>query len=61
MKKIIWVLLILVSGCTTGSYIRENGERVVVKKFLGIPYLEKDTTKEWEILDSQAKQKSGAD
>lgn len=52
MKKLLLVLLMLVSGCTTHSYLREDGERVTVKKFLGIPYLEKDATKEWETKDS---------
>ena len=44
MKKLLLVLLLLVSGCTTDRYIRDDGARVTVKKFLGIPYLEKDET-----------------
>jgi hypothetical protein len=46
MKKLLLVLVLLslVGGCTTDSFYRDNGERVTVKKFLGIPYEEKDVT-----------------
>ncbi len=34
--------LVAVSGCTTQSYYREDGVKVTVKKFAGVPYLEKE-------------------
>ena len=46
MKRLLLVVLLLVTGCTTDSYLRDNGERITVKKFLGIPYLERDETRE---------------
>ena len=46
MKRLFLLILLLASGCTTDSYFRPNGERITVKKFLGIPYLEKDETTE---------------
>ena len=46
MMKLFLVTLLLISGCTTHSYFRDNGERITVKKFLGIPYLEEDKTTE---------------
>ena len=33
------IFLVAVSGCSTNSYIREDGTEVTVKKFAGIPYL----------------------
>ena len=48
MKKLLLIPLILVSGCSTDSYMREDGVRVTVQKFLGIPYLERDEIKERE-------------
>ena len=44
MKGFLLVLLLAVSGCTTNSYIREDGTEVTVKKFAGIPYLEEDVS-----------------
>ena len=32
----------LAAGCTTQSYYREDGVKVTVEKFAGIPYLEKE-------------------
>jgi len=39
-----FVILCLVagSGCTTQSYYRGDGVKVTVKKFAGVPYLEKE-------------------
>jgi hypothetical protein len=34
--------LLLVSGCSTDSYYKDNNTRVTVKRFAGIPYLEKE-------------------
>jgi len=34
--------LLLVSGCSTDSYYRDNNTLVTVKRFAGIPYLEKE-------------------
>jgi len=30
------------AGCTTQSYYREDGVKVTVKRFAGVPYLEKE-------------------
>jgi len=30
------------AGCTTQTYYREDGVKVTVKKFAGVPYLEKE-------------------
>jgi len=46
MKRLLLVLLLALSGCTTNSYIRDDGTEVTVKKFAGIPYLEEDVTTE---------------
>lgn len=40
------ILLLLASGCSTDSYIRDDGTKVTVKKFAGIPYLEEEVTTE---------------
>ena len=44
MRKLLSVLLIMamVTGCTTNSYYRDRHTKVTVKKFMGIPYLEKE-------------------
>ena len=34
------VMLALSGGCTTYSYYQDDGAKITVKKFLGIPYLE---------------------
>jgi len=34
--------LLLVSGCSTSSYYKDTNTRVTVKRFAGIPYLEKE-------------------
>jgi hypothetical protein len=46
MKRLLLILLLAVSGCTTNSYIRSDGTEVTVKKFAGIPYLEEDVSTE---------------
>jgi hypothetical protein len=46
MKRLLLILLLLVSGCSTDSYIRDDGTKVTVKKFAGIPYLEEEVTTE---------------
>jgi hypothetical protein len=33
---------LVAAGCTTQSYYREDGVKVTVKKFAGVPYLEKE-------------------
>jgi len=44
MKRLLLILSLLVSGCTTDSYIRDDGTEVTVKKFIGIPYLEENVS-----------------
>jgi len=43
---VCWPLLALVlalsCGCTTHSYYQDDGAKITVKKFVGIPYLEKE-------------------
>jgi hypothetical protein len=45
-KIVLLHLLILcflaAAGCSTQSYYREDGVKVTVKKFAGVPYLEKE-------------------
>lgn len=36
------LVLALFCGCTTHSYKRDDGALITVKKFVGIPYLEKE-------------------
>ena len=36
------LMLSLSCGCTTHSYKQDDGAMITVKKFLGIPYLEKE-------------------
>ena len=44
MRMVLSVLLVMamVTGCTTHSYYRDRHTKVTVKKFIGIPYLEKE-------------------
>ena len=35
-------MLLLVSGCSTDTYYKDSRTLVTVKKFAGIPYLEKE-------------------
>ena len=46
MKSLIFMLLVTLSGCTTNSYIKDDGTEVTVKKFAGISYLEEDVSTE---------------
>jgi len=45
-KPVTLLLLVLIltlsCGCTTHSYVRDDGARITVKKFVGIPYLEQE-------------------
>ena len=36
------LMLTLSCGCTTHSYYQDDGARITIKKFVGIPYLEKE-------------------
>ncbi len=39
---VLALMLALSSGCTTHSHYRDDGAKITVKKFVGIPYLEKE-------------------
>ena len=39
---ILVTCLCTIVGCSTQTYFREDGAKVTVKKFAGIPYLEKE-------------------
>lgn len=41
MKYCLLVALLLVSACSTDTYYKDSRTLVTVKKFAGIPYLEK--------------------
>jgi hypothetical protein len=45
-RKVLLYLLVpcflVTAGCSTHSYYREDGVKVTVKKFAGVPYLEKE-------------------
>jgi hypothetical protein len=36
------LVLALSCGCTTNSYYQDDGAKITVKKFVGIPYLKKE-------------------
>ena len=40
MKICLLAAVLLMAGCTTNSYYKDNHTRVTVKRFIGIPYLE---------------------
>ena len=44
MRACLPVLLVMaiVTGCTTDSHYRDRHTKVTVKRFIGIPYLEKE-------------------
>jgi hypothetical protein len=42
MKVCLLSMLLLVSGCSTDTYYKDSRTLVTVKKFAGIPYLEKE-------------------
>jgi hypothetical protein len=46
MRSLVAVLTLVLAGCTTDSYIKEDGTQVTVKRFAGVPYLEKDVKTE---------------
>ena len=46
MRSLIAALTLAIAGCTTSSYIKEDGTEVTVKRFAGIPYLEEDVKTE---------------
>ena len=39
---VLALVLALSGGCTTHSHYRDDGAKITVKKFVGIPYLEKE-------------------
>jgi len=39
MKKLLLVLCVAMSACTTDSYIKEDGTQVTIKKAAGVPYV----------------------
>jgi len=43
MKICLLAAVLLLAGCSTDSYYRGN-TKVTVKRFIGIPYLEKEKT-----------------
>jgi len=43
MKVYLLAAVLMLAGCSTDSYYRGN-TRVTVKRFIGIPYLEKEET-----------------
>ena len=42
MKLCLLAVLLMLAGCSTNSYYKDNGTLVTVKRFAGIPYLEKE-------------------
>ena len=44
LLQLIMLGLLATAGCTTDSYYREDGVKVTVERFAGIPYLEKEET-----------------
>ena len=42
MKTCFLTVLLLVYGCSTDTYYKDSRTLVTVKKFAGIPYLEKE-------------------
>jgi len=44
MKICLLAAALLMAGCTTNSYYKDNNTRVTVKRFIGIPYLETEDT-----------------
>lgn len=38
MKKLLLVLCVALSACSTDSYIKEDGTQVTIKKTAGVPY-----------------------
>jgi hypothetical protein len=44
LSQLLILCLLSAAGCTTHSFYREDGVKVTVKKFAGVPYLEKEET-----------------
>jgi hypothetical protein len=42
LSHLLILCLLIAAGCTTHSFYREDGVKVTVKKFAGVPYLEKE-------------------
>lgn len=42
LLHMVILCFLVAAGCTTQSYYREDGVKVTVKKFVGVPYLEKE-------------------
>ena len=42
LLHLLMLCFLAASGCSTQSYYREDGVKVTVKKFAGVPYLEKE-------------------
>jgi hypothetical protein len=42
LSHLLILCLLTAAGCTTHSYYREDGVKITVKKFVGVPYLEKE-------------------
>lgn len=42
MKYCLLVVLLMVGACSTDTYYKDSRTLVTVKKFAGIPYLEKE-------------------
>jgi len=42
MLNMLILCILGIAGCTTQSYYREDGVKVTIKKFAGVPYLEKE-------------------
>lgn len=42
MKVCLLIAVLVVTGCSTDSYYRDRNTLVTVKRFAGIPYLEKE-------------------
>jgi hypothetical protein len=39
MKKLLLVLCVALSACSTDNYIKEDGTQVTIKKAAGVPYV----------------------
>ena len=46
MKKLLLVLCVAMSACSTDSYIKEDGTQVTVKKAAGVPFEEEEVKTE---------------
>ena len=46
MKRLLLVMCLAASACTTDSYLEGDGTQMTVKKAAGIPYEEEEVTTE---------------